>query len=249
VNFPQARAEVTPYEDPAWEPFWAVCEDLGMALANHGGAGFSTPRTTGPLATAIYSAESNALSRISPLVRLVYGGVFERHPGLRLIQTEQLGDWYGRVLEELDARWEKWDYLMRDLVPRRPSDYCRESYFVGASFQSRAEAEAAIRDGYEDNVLWGSDYPHPEGTWRYQADPDETPITRLAMRNTYAGLPADAVRKMLGENAVRAYGFDRDALDAVARRIGAPTLEELSHPIDEQPPHWGLAFRRSASYV
>jgi predicted TIM-barrel fold metal-dependent hydrolase len=248
VNFPQTRPEILPYEDPAWDPFWSACEDLGMTLANHGGGGASTPRTSGPLATQIYSAESNALSRISPLVRLVYGGVFERHPKLRLVQTEQIGDWFGRVAQELDSRWETWDYLMKDLIPRRPSDYCRENYFVGASFQSRTEAEAAIADGYEDNVMWGSDYPHPEGTFRYQPDPDETPMTHLAMRNTYAGLPAEAVRKMLGENAVRVFGFDADALRSVAARINAPTLDTLAEPIDEIPPHWGLAFRTSAFY-
>jgi hypothetical protein len=47
---------------------------------------------------------------------------------------------------------------MRDLVPGPPSSYCRKNYFLGASLQSRADAEAAIRDGYTDNVLWGSDY-------------------------------------------------------------------------------------------
>jgi predicted TIM-barrel fold metal-dependent hydrolase len=248
VNFPQTRAEIVPYEDPAWEPFWSACEDLEMPLANHGGGGASTPRTSGPLATMIYSAESNALSRISPLVRLVFGGVFERHPKLKLVQTEQIGDWFGRVAQELDSRWETWDYLMKDLVPRRPSEYCRENYFVGASFQSRPEAEAAIRDGYADNVMWGSDYPHPEGTYHYTPDPEATPVTHLAMRNTYSGLPAEPVRKMLGANAVEVYGFDAGALQQVADCINAPTLEELSHPIDERPSHWGLAFRTSAFY-
>ena len=249
VNFPQTRAEILPYEDPAWEPFWQVCEDLGMALANHGGGGASTPRTSGPLATQIYSAESNALSRISPLARLIFGGVFERHPGLRLIQTEQVGDWYGRIVEELDSRWEKWDYLMKSLVPKAPSEYCYTNYFVGASFQSRREAETAIAEGWSRNALWGSDYPHPEGTWRYPADPDETPTTHLSLRNTYHGLPHEPVRDMLGENAVRVYGFDRAKLQAVADRINAPTLRMLSTPVDEIPGHWGLAFRRSAVYV
>jgi predicted TIM-barrel fold metal-dependent hydrolase len=249
VNFPQARAEILPYEDPAWDPFWSVCQELGMTLANHGGAGASTPRTSGPLSIQIYSAESNALSRISPLVRLVFGGVFERFPGLKLIQTEQVGDWFGRIATELDSRWEKWDYVMKALVPKAPSEYCRTNYFVGASFQSRSEAETAIREGWTENVLWGSDYPHPEGTFRFQPDPDETPITHLSLRNTYAGLPGDAVRNMLGENAIRVYGFDRDKLQAVAARINAPTLRTLSEPIEEIPGHWGLAFRRSSFYV
>jgi len=73
-------------------------------------------------------------------------------------------------------------------------------------------------------------------------------MTHLAMRNTYAGLPAEPVRKMLGENAVRVYGFDAEKLGSVAARINAPTLEQLSHPIEERPSHWGLAFRTSEYY-
>ena len=248
VNFPQVRAEITPYEDEAWERFWSVCEDLEMPLANHGGGGASTPMTTGPMALHIYSAESNALSRISPVVRFVLGGIFERHPKLKLIQTEQVGAWYAQVLDELDSRWIAFRHQIGDLVPRPPSEYCRENYFVGASFQSRHEAETAILRGCEGNMLWGSDYPHPEGTYHYPEKAGETPMTHLAMRNTYAGLPGAPVRAMVGENAVRVYGLDGAKLKDVAGRINAPTLEELSHPIDHRPDHWGLAFRSSDFY-
>jgi predicted TIM-barrel fold metal-dependent hydrolase len=250
VNFPAQRAEFVPYEAPVWEPFWSACEALEMPLATHGGGGGSTPPTAGPTGLYIYIAESGMFSRISPFVRLAFGGVLERHPGLKLIQTEAVGDWYDRVLADLDSIWEKfWYGFPSSLVPRRPSEYARESYFVGASFQSHAEAEAAVRAGYSDNVIWGSDYPHPEGTYHYQEDPGDTPITRLAMRTTFAGLPDAPVRNMLGENGVRVYGLDGDALRRVAERIGAPTLNELAQPPAEPPAHWGFAFRSTTSYA
>ena len=187
-------------------------------------------------------------SRISPVVRFVFGGIFERHPKLKLIQTEQVGAWYGQVLDELDSRWGAFRHQIGDLVPRLPSDYCRENYFVGASFQSRHEAETAIREGYVENMMWGSDYPHPEGTYHYPERPDEPAMTHLAMRNTYSGLPHKDIRSMLGENAVRVYGLDGEELRRVAERITAPSLGELSRPLEERPTHWGLAFRTSAFY-
>jgi predicted TIM-barrel fold metal-dependent hydrolase len=249
VNFPQSRAEIIGYEDPVWEPFWSACEDLGVTLATHGGGGASTPAVSGPMALHIYMAESNQLSRISPAVRLVFSGVFERHPKLKLVQTEQQGAWYGDVLKELDSRWLGFRHQIGDGVLRElPSFYLRRQYFQGASFHSRFEAESAIREGYIENVIWGSDYPHPEGTYHFPedpSDPDEIPMTHLAMRNTYHGLPAEPVRKMLGENGVRVYGFDGDELRRVADRINAPTLDELSHPLDARPTHWGFAFRDS----
>ena len=134
VNFPQVRAEITPYEDEAWERFWSACEDLEMPLANHGGGGASTPMTTGPMALHIYSAESNALSRISPVVRFVFGGIFERHPELKLIQTEQVGAWYAQVLDELDSRWIAFRHQIGDLVPKLPSEYCRRELLRGGEF-------------------------------------------------------------------------------------------------------------------
>jgi predicted TIM-barrel fold metal-dependent hydrolase len=242
VNLPAPRREITPYEDPAWEPFWAACVDLGMVLANHGGGGVTAAPATGPATMNIYTIESVAASRVSPVVRFVYGGVFERHPELKLVQTEMPGWWYPMVLDELDSQYygfrERFDYLTR-----LPSDYCRTNYFIGASFQARFEAEGAIRDDVVSNVLWGSDYPHAEGTWHYTDNLDETPITRLSLRNTYSGLPDADVKAMVGENAVRVYGFDGEALQAVANRIGAPTLTEIDQPIDEVPKHWTLAFR------
>jgi hypothetical protein len=88
--------------------------------------------------------------------------------------------------------------------------------------------------------LWGSDYPHQEGTW---------PNTRLAMRNTFAGIPEPEVRRILGENALSAYHLDGDALRAVADRIG-PTPEEIDKPVDpsELPAYRGQAFREYENF-
>ena len=242
VNFPALRADITPYEDPAWEPFWSACEALGMALANHGGAG--NPTAKGPAAFHIQIAEGAALSRVSPVARLVFSGVFERHPRLKLVLTELPGQWWPSLLNELDSIYLQFYDALAERVPRRPSEYLQRSYFIGASFQSHAEAEAAVRDGYTANVLWGSDYPHTEGTFQYPASWEEPPITHLSMRFAYAGLPAEGVRRMLGENAIDVYGLDRKALEAVAARINAPTLGELAVPLEAAPAGGGsLSFR------
>jgi predicted TIM-barrel fold metal-dependent hydrolase len=251
VNFPAPRSEIRPYEDPAWDPFWSACEDLGMVLAGHGGGGSSTPPVSGPSSGVIYIAEAAVYSRISPLVRLVFGGVFERHPKLKVVQTEQVGAWFGQVLTEIDSIWDRFEHMYdRGVSPRRPSEYVPGHYFIGASFQSRHEAEVAIAEGWSGNVMWGSDYPHPEGTYHWQPeDSDATPTTRLAMRNTFSGLPDTEVRNMLGETGVGVYNFDREALGKVAERIGAPSLAEIAEPVEERPTHWGFAFRETDTYV
>jgi predicted TIM-barrel fold metal-dependent hydrolase len=74
----------------------------------------------------------------------------------------------------------------------------------------RKEAEARHEIGLA-NIMWGSDYPHPEGTW---------PITREQMLETFAGLPGEDVAAMLGGNAARVYGFDAEKLAPLVARIG-----------------------------
>ena len=83
--------------------------------------------------------------------------------------------------------------------------------------------------------MWGSDYPHIESTWQYTDDDAAVPVTHLALRNTFHAIPPRETAAMLGENAIRVFGLDRDALTAVAARIGAPTLANLSVPIDAVP--------------
>jgi hypothetical protein len=125
-------------------------------------------------------------------------------------------------------------------------EYAAEQVFIGASFHARFEAEDAVANGYEDRVIWGSDYPHFEGTYQYDAaGPNGEPMTWAALRFHYAGLPEACVRAFLSGNAMKAYDFDKSALTRVARRINAPTYADLnSAPVTEKPADGGhLAFR------
>ena len=59
--------------------------------------------------------------------------------------------------------------------------------------------------------MWGSDYPHPEGTW---------PTTRPQMLEAFRGVPEPELAAMLGGNAAGVYGFDTEKLAPIAARIG-----------------------------
>ena len=95
-------------------------------------------------------------------------------------------------------------------------------------------------------MIWGSDYPHFEGTYQFDATgPNGEPMTWAALRFHYAGFPDETVRRFLGQNAMAAYDLDYGALATVATRINAPTHEDLnSEAVSERPPGSGhLAFR------
>jgi predicted TIM-barrel fold metal-dependent hydrolase len=98
----------------------------------------------------------------------------------------------------------------------KPSEYFHRQVFLGASCMPRRESEMREQIGVA-NIMWGSDYPHPEGTW---------PYTRQQMVDTFHGLPEDDLRAMLGLNAARVYGLDLEALERTASRIG-PAISDF----------------------
>ena len=149
------------------------------------------------------------MARICPMDLLVFGGVFERHPGSALVLTESPGTWWNFVLKEMDSIYltdtRSYGPSEKERVPRLPSEYADEQVFIGASFHARFEAEDAIADGYADRVIWGSDYPHFEGTYQYDADgPNGEPMTLGGAPVHLRRAARGRVRAMLGGNAMKA---------------------------------------------
>jgi predicted TIM-barrel fold metal-dependent hydrolase len=254
VNFPAMRdGEFPEYNRSVWEPLWSVCEERRMPLVTHVGGG-TTARYSGLEAVPLVQIESGHLSRRA-VWWLIFAGVFERHPNLKLVITETPGNWYPSTAIELDAlytfyetkRVEPLNKALLEQVPRRPSEYMQHNVFFGASFASPFEVEQAVVHGLDSQLLWGSDYPHLEGTFVNPDGMDMPSVTRLALRNTFCAVPDAKTLRMVGGNAIEIYDLDAAALRRVATAIGAPTLEELATPIDAVPAGASVtAFRSGA---
>jgi predicted TIM-barrel fold metal-dependent hydrolase len=239
--------DMPPLHHEYWDPYWAACAERNIAVVVH--AGFGTQQGQvfdviediyGAAAEAAGTTERDAMiahydavpqecadfftwwvnrnveSR-RPLWQMTLGGVFDRHPALRLMLTEIRLDWIPATLTHLDHVFEE----HRDDVPakKKPSDYWHENCLAGASFVHKVEVDRRHEIGV-DTILFGRDYPHPESTW---------PHTREWLQEAFVGVPEDEVRAMLGENAIRFAGLDRERLAEIARRIG-PTIEDITGP-------------------
>ncbi|WJV49617.1 amidohydrolase family protein [Streptomyces flavofungini] len=219
-----------------YDPLWAVCAELGVPVNHHAGSA-SPPLGDEPAARAVFMVETTWFSHRA-LWHLMFGGAFRRHPELKLVLTEQGSGWIPGVLAMLDyyhgrlvaavARRDtaesKFGAGLFEAMGKGPSEVWRENCFVGASFMRPHEAAVRDRVGL-DKIMWGSDYPHDEGTH---------PFSREGLRAAYAGLPPAEVAAMAGGNAARVYGFDLRRLDAIAARVG-PTVQELAEPLKETP--------------
>ncbi|MEZ4334339.1 MAG: amidohydrolase family protein [Myxococcota bacterium] len=204
------------WHDPRFEPIWDVCEALALPIHTHGGEGLETGNFPG--ATSIFFTEVCWFAH-RLFWHLLWSGALERHPRLRLVFTEQFADWIPDLLRRLDLQYAGAvsSATLTEGLTMKPSDYWARQCSVGASFMTRAECDMRHAIGVP-TILWGSDFPHEEGTW---------PATAAALHATFDGVPEAELRAMLGANAIALYGFDPSALAVHARRIG-PTVASFA---------------------
>jgi len=199
-----------------YAPMWAACAATGMPVHVHGGAGPDYGSGIDTLTGIMLYVTEVPMWPRRILWFLLWNGTLERHPDLRLVFTEGTSDWVPASVSYLDYLYESKDFAhIRQVLPMKPSEYWRRQCFVGASSVSRAETDMRYEIGVE-NMMFGSDYPHVEGTW---------PRTHDWVRATLGGIPEHEQRLILGGNAARLYGFDLTELSPIAQRVGIPVAD------------------------
>lgn len=235
INFPPpGRPGHLEYNHLAWEPFWDACEATGLTLHTHSGNAGPMNYFEGPGSRELLVYECGGWMARRAVWWMIHGRVFERHPKLRLVITEQYEGWWLNTLAELDAVYARFGAGSDPPLKRLPSEYMTEHVFLGSSFLSKHMANEAWHAEYAGNVLWGRDYPHTEGTFHVVGD-DEEAISRLSIRHALAGLPEREARMIAGDNAIELMHLDRARLEAVAVEIGGPSIEELTTEPESLP--------------
>jgi predicted TIM-barrel fold metal-dependent hydrolase len=217
------------YHHTKYDPVWEICQDLDMPIHFHSGPApieeyfGPVPAPEGhqapPGAMGVYITEV-AIWLVRPLTFMLWGGVFERFPKLKVSMTEGTAIWVPEYLELLEQRYSETHYAQklgdyRSHLSMSPVDYFRRNVRVGASCMPRRESEMRHQIGV-GQIMWGTDYPHPEGSW---------PFTRKQMGETFGGLPEDEISQMLGGNAAEFYNVDTDKLAPLVARIGPEKSE------------------------
>ncbi|HLN16418.1 MAG TPA: amidohydrolase family protein [Acidimicrobiales bacterium] len=228
-------SDLPPLFSEAYEPIWTVCEELGVPVNHHGGNASPMGLSVGGVSGAVFLIEQGWYSHRA-LWQLIFSGVFERHPDLKFVMTEQGGaSWLPGLLDFLDFYYERFGSASETVEARfggpavanlslTPREYWHRNCYMGASFMRRVEAPLRYQIGV-DRIMWGVDYPHSEMTY---------PYSRESLRWTFADVAADEMRQMLGGTAAEVYGFDLDVLAPIAARVG-PTVEEITVPLDQPP--------------
>lgn len=199
------------YHHPRYEPLWETLVELDLTITVHAGDGGPNWYGDGWRSAAIYMAEMMFFAE-RPLWCFIFGGVFERHPDLKVVFTEQGSAWVPTVIGTLDAyaHTESMKFSTADPLPMLPSEMFAHHCVVGNSLMRRADVKMRDRIGVEQ-LAWGSDFPHFEGSW---------PEADTTMARLMAGVPENEMRAIMGGNIIRAYNLDAQALSSIAGRVG-----------------------------
>jgi predicted TIM-barrel fold metal-dependent hydrolase len=231
----------TPLYDQSFEPLWSACEEAGMVIHSHGGTGCPDYPWADPVTPWFVYSELHFFAH-RPLWWMIWGGVLDRHPNLKLVFAEQGAEWVVDALARMDYQYAGRGGRRADgrhVLPLKPSEYwARQCYVVCSLEFSKTEADRRAEVGV-GSMLFGTDYPHQEGTWGH---------TLPYLRRTIgaSGMPESEARAILGTNAAECYGLDIDALAPLVAKLGPTVADVLTPSTEPLPEHLEMRMNRPA---
>lgn len=193
-----------PYNRPDYERFWTAMDDVRAPCSFHvfTRAGNRIPEDLGEVNSyggdLIYIG-LGMTEAMSPLTMLTASGVLDRHPDLNFVLVECGIGWLAWFLLALDELYEKRHMWHQPKLSLKPSEYWKRQGYVTFGDDVIGLRNRDVTG--VDCLMWGSDYPHDEGTF---------PHSREVISRTFADLPQKETRKIVGENAAKLYGFTLD---------------------------------------
>ena len=203
-----ATTDTKPLYHKDWQPVWAAAAEARLPVHFHtvGGAKpdfESMEPLEGRQAFAVFITAFQ-MNMSFKLMEVIFGGVLEAHPELIVVIGESGIGWIPYILDHMDLEWE--DQFKDLTLTMKPSEYwlrqCR------ATYQSDPVGIRLIDLLGEDNVMWGSDFPHPDGVW---------PDSQEFIQRELGHIAEPIRRKIVCENAARLYGFPLQSGDEAAR--------------------------------
>jgi len=167
-----------PFTSDHYERYWAAAEEMGMPVNLHilSGHGYSKRRSFGdvPLSARALEQERQSVNEkliqsMDSLYDLIFGGVLDRFPRLKVVLVENEIGWIPFLLEQ-------WDYYFQRHGPDRegvrlkrlPSEAFHAQVYT--TFFNDAVGGRMLSWWGEDNCMWSNDFPHGNSTWGHSRE-------------------------------------------------------------------------------
>jgi predicted TIM-barrel fold metal-dependent hydrolase len=178
------------WHDEQWDPVWVALEEHGLVLGFHIGTEPVDP--TGRIGVYYRGRGGAVLNYVETtyggqraVTQLIACGALDRHPDLRVLVSEGGATWGPFLADRMDEGYRQHGSAVRPTLSRPPSEYLYTQVY--ASFQhDRSAVQANLAMGWK-NVMWGSDYPHYEGTFGH---------TQKTLHELFDGVPEDVSHRI-----------------------------------------------------
>ena len=155
------RPVVDDYDSPIYDPLWDALVDLGMPASFHiltsgGEKWWRGPNMNGFL--GVIHANQDIVGMF------ILGGVFERHPDLRIVCVEADAGWAPHYMFRMDTLYQRHrSWVLTAGLSKLPSEYFLENVYL--TFQDDRVAFHMIDSLNPERLLWANDHPHSDATW------------------------------------------------------------------------------------
>jgi predicted TIM-barrel fold metal-dependent hydrolase len=189
-----------------YDPFWEAAQDLGMPVNLHILTGFNySRRLEERKGIEVYrtSVNTKLADTANSLFDLVFSGVLDRFPRLRIVLVENEVGWIPFFLHEWDKYYTRHSPRHPISITKLPSEYVNKQVY--ATFFSDPTGGRLLDWWGADTCMWSSDYPHPASTW---------PHSREVIARELGHLPEDVLAKVLRHNVIRLYDLKVPGVNA-----------------------------------
>ena len=218
-------SDLKPLWDPYWNPLWDVIDGCGLPLHFHTVGGYTpehirkvimigsdptranapdAPKVDLPVARSAFASNITQfqMNMSNILTSMIFSGVFERYPRLKVFFAETRLGWVPFWLEHMDLWYKRhlnWAEEMLGFKPLKelPATYVRENIYFTVQYE-RVAVEMRHHVGV-DHIMFATDFPHIENEW---------PNSRPIIDEIYENVPADEKYKMWAGNAVKYFKLD-----------------------------------------
>ena len=191
---------VYPIWHGAWDPLWEAAQECEMPISFHT-TGSTVREPSDDAMKKEYELRWRAtrttmfqIGAAEFLASIVFSGALCRFPGFKFVLGEAGVTWLPYILDRMDEEYEDRYYPLA--LSMKPSELWRRQGY--STYQREPSIGAMIPLIGEDTIMWGSDYPHPDGIW---------PDSQKWIEKDLSGVSPDVQRKIVCENAGKLYGL------------------------------------------
>jgi uncharacterized protein len=178
-------------------PVWSEIENIGKPISTHESASSSVPGFGDRMDTHVSGhILSHPFEAMAAMAGLIWYGVFERFPNLKVVHVEADAGWVPYWLQRMEQHWNFSGNAEHEYLTKRPTEYFKHNICV-AFRGDEPTMKAAVELVGDGNFSWDTDYPHPDGTYPWGVE---------AMLKQ--PIPQEAKRKILWDNAARWFNLN-----------------------------------------